>query len=48
MKLGQKLAAFVRSPRGQQLAGQARQFAAKPENQRKLAQLRNRLTKRHH
>lgn len=41
-----RLAAFARSPRGQQLAQQAKTYAAKPENRRKIEQLRTRLAKK--
>ncbi len=45
-KLMQKVAAFARSPRGRQLAAQAQQIAAKPENRRKLEMLRQKLAGR--
>jgi hypothetical protein len=41
-----KVGRFARSPQGRRLAGQAQRFAAKPENRRKVAQLRTRLGKR--
>jgi len=47
-KLMQKLALFARSPKGRQLTAQAQQFAAKPENRRKLEQLKQRLAGRRH
>jgi hypothetical protein len=46
MSLTSKLAAFARSPKGQQLADQAKRAAAKPENRRKIDDLRARLTKK--
>jgi hypothetical protein len=42
----QRLIQFLRSPRGRRLAEQAQQFAARPENQRRLQQLRRRLDRR--
>ena len=41
-----KIMKFTRSPRGQRLVQQAQQYAARPENQRRLAQLRERLARR--
>jgi len=41
-----KLVRFVRSPKGQQLIHKAQQQAAKPENRRKLEQLRQRITRK--
>lgn len=46
MSLTSKLAAFARSPKGQQLTDQAKRAAAKPENRRKIEELRARLTKK--
>jgi hypothetical protein len=37
---------FARSPRGQQLIEQAKEQARKPENRRKLEELRRRYLKR--
>jgi Zn-dependent M32 family carboxypeptidase len=37
---------FARSPRGQQLIEQAKEQANKPENRRRLEELRRRYTKR--
>ena len=37
---------FARSPEGQQLTEQAKEQANKPENRRKLEELRRRLAKR--
>jgi hypothetical protein len=37
---------FARSPRGQQLLDQAKEQANKPENRRRLEELRRRYTKR--
>ena len=42
----QRIMAFARSRRGQQLIAQARQQAARPENRRKLDELRRRYGKR--
>jgi len=42
----QKLTAFVRSPQGSTVVDQARRQAAKPENRRRLARLRARMTRR--
>ncbi len=41
-----KIVRFVRSPQGQQLIGKAQQAAAKPENRRKLEQLRQRVMRK--
>ncbi|MFC0031520.1 hypothetical protein ACFFMM_18545 [Micromonospora chaiyaphumensis] len=46
MSLMQRLSAFLRSPRGQQLVDRGRRELAKPENQAKLKQLANRLSSR--
>ncbi|WP_192580061.1 hypothetical protein [Micromonospora sp. AMSO31t] len=46
MSLVQRLTAFLRSPRGQQLVDRGRRELAKPENQAKLKQLANRLSSR--
>jgi hypothetical protein len=45
-KLMSRIVAFVRSPQGQRLVRQAQQQAAKPENRRKLEQLRARMLKK--
>jgi hypothetical protein len=37
---------FTRSPKGQQLIEQAKEQASKPENRRKLEELRRRYAKR--
>ena len=37
---------FARSPKGQQLIEQAKEQANKPDNRRKLEELRRRLAKR--
>jgi hypothetical protein len=37
---------FARSPKGQQLIDQAKEQASKPENRRKLEELRRRYAKR--
>ena len=41
-----KIMKFTRSPRGQRLVQRAQQYATRPENQRRLAQLRERLARR--
>lgn len=41
-----KLTDFVRSPRGRAMVEQARRQAAKPQNRRRLEQLRARLARR--
>ncbi|MET7968178.1 hypothetical protein [Micromonospora sp. NPDC005305] len=46
MSLVQRLTAFLRSPRGQQLVDRGRRELAKPENQAKLKQLATRLSSR--
>ncbi|MGR6318462.1 hypothetical protein Q2K19_00490 [Micromonospora soli] len=46
MSLMQRISAFLRSPRGQQLVARGRQELAKPENQRRLRQLAARLASR--
>ena len=46
MPLMNKIARFARSPQGRKLAGQAKQYAQKPENRRKIEQFRSRLTKK--
>jgi hypothetical protein len=40
----QRLTEFARSPKGRQLADQARQMLEKPENRRRMQQLRSRLS----
>jgi hypothetical protein len=40
----QRLIDFARSPKGRQLTDQARQALDKPENRRRIDQLRSRLT----
>jgi hypothetical protein len=46
MSLMQRLSAFLRSPRGQQLVDRGRRELAKPENQARLRQLATRLKSR--
>ncbi|MEU0151916.1 hypothetical protein [Micromonospora fulviviridis] len=46
MSLVQRLSAFLRSPRGQQLVDRGRRELAKPENQAKLKRLASRLSSR--
>jgi len=45
-KLTDKIARFARSPRGRRLLQRAQDYAARPENQRRLAELRERLAAR--
>ena len=42
----QKLTAFVNGPQGRKVIDQARQQAARPENRRRVAQLRARLNRK--
>jgi hypothetical protein len=44
--LTDKIARFARGRRGQQLMRQAQEYAGRPENQRRLAKLRERLASR--
>lgn len=44
--LTRKIAEFARSPMGRQIAARAKEYAARPENRRKIEELRARLTKR--
>lgn len=44
--LTDRIRAFLRSPRGQRLAGQARAELTKPENQRRIRQLLGRVRRR--
>jgi hypothetical protein len=48
MSISHKIAAFLRSRNGQRLVQRAQRFAARPENQRRLAQLRQRLAAQRH
>ena len=41
-----KLVRFVKSPQGQRLISKAQQEASKPENRRKLEQLRQRVMRK--
>jgi hypothetical protein len=41
-----KIASFARSPQGKRLASKAQQFVSKPENRRKVTELRTRLAKK--
>lgn len=45
-RLISKIVQFIRSPKGQQMIHQAKQQAAKPENRRKLEQLRQKVVRR--
>lgn len=44
--IGDKISSYLRSPKGQQMVGKARDYAAKPENRAKLEQLANKIGKR--
>jgi Zn-dependent M32 family carboxypeptidase len=44
--LTKRIMDFARSPKGQQLIEQAKEQASKPENRRKLEELRRRYAKR--
>jgi hypothetical protein len=44
--IAKRIVDFARSPRGQQLIEQAREQASKPENRRRLEELRRRYVKR--
>ncbi|NYF58273.1 hypothetical protein [Micromonospora purpureochromogenes] len=46
MSLVQRIRAFLRSPRGQQLVDRGRRELAKPENQARLRQVANRFSSR--
>jgi hypothetical protein len=48
MSLLTRVGRFARSPQGKKLMTQAQQFASKPENRRKIAELRGRVAKRRH
>jgi hypothetical protein len=41
-----RIANFARSPQGRRLASKAQQFVSKPENRRKIADLRTRLARK--
>jgi hypothetical protein len=41
-----RIAKFARSPQGRRLASKAQEFVSKPENRRKINDLRSRLAKR--
>jgi len=43
--LTSRISRFLRSPQGQKMVGDAKRMAAKPENQRKIEQLRQRIMK---
>ena len=43
MSIGNKIASFLRSRNGQRLVERAQRFAERPENQRRLAQIRERI-----
>ncbi|WP_165945356.1 hypothetical protein [Micromonospora sp. KC723] len=44
MSLVQRISAFLRSPKGQQLVDRGRRELAKPENKARLKQMANRLS----
>jgi hypothetical protein len=44
--IAKRIKDFARSPRGQQLIEQAKEQASKPENRRRLEELRRRYVKR--
>ncbi|MEU8069864.1 MULTISPECIES: hypothetical protein [unclassified Micromonospora] len=46
MSLMQRITAFLRSPRGQQLVERGRREMSKPENQARLRQIATRLQSR--
>ena len=46
MSLFSKAAQFARSPRGRRMAEQAKRAAGKPENRRKIDDLRSRLARK--
>ena len=46
MSLFSKAARFARSPQGRKFVRQAQEYASKPENRRKIAQVRGRFGKR--
>jgi hypothetical protein len=46
MSLISKVGRFARSPQGKKLMRQAQEAASKPENRRKIAELRGRVGKR--
>jgi hypothetical protein len=41
-----RIAQFARGPQGRRLADQAKRFASKPENRRKIEQLRARFARK--
>ena len=41
-----RVAKFARSPQGKKAAGQAKEFASKPENRRKIERLRSRFARK--
>ena len=41
-----RISKFARSPQGKKVAGQAKDFASKPENRRKVEQLRSRFARK--
>jgi hypothetical protein len=41
-----RIASFARSPQGRRMASKAQQFVSKPENRRKIAELRSRIAKK--
>jgi hypothetical protein len=47
VKLSQRLTDLAHSQRGREMTKRAKEFAQRPENKRKLQQLRSRLMKKH-
>jgi len=45
-RIATRIATFLRGSRGQRLVQKVERYAARPENQRRLAQLRQRLADR--
>jgi hypothetical protein len=41
-----RISKFARSPQGKKLASQAQQFLSKPENRKKISDLRSRIAKK--
>ena len=41
-----RIAEFARSPKGRELTQKAQRFAQKPENRRKITELRSRLARK--
>ena len=41
-----RIAKFARSPKGRELTRKAQRFASKPENRRKITELRSRMARK--